>query len=54
MPAWPRISTNDFQIFAEEWANVAYIGVESQWHTATIAPNGTNSAPKDFSAATNF
>jgi hypothetical protein len=47
-------STNDFQIFAETWENAAFVGVESQWHTATLAPNGTNSAPKDYSAATNF
>lgn len=47
-------STNDFQIFAEGWENAAFVGVESQWHTATLAPNGTNSAPKDFSTSTNF
>ena len=43
--------TNDFQIFAETWESAAFVGVESQWHTATLAPNGTFSAPKDYSGA---
>ncbi len=47
-------STNDYQIFAETWEQAAFIGVESQWHTATLSFNGTFSAPKDFSAATSF
>jgi len=43
-------STNDFQIFAETWEQVAFIGVESLWVISTICPNGTVSAPKDLSA----
>jgi hypothetical protein len=47
-------STNDYQVFAETWEMVAFIGVESQWHTATLSFNGTFSAGKDFSASTSF
>lgn len=47
-------STNDYQVFAETWEMVAFIGVESQWHTATLGFNGTFSAGKDFSAALSF
>ncbi len=47
-------STNDFQIFGETWETAVPRGVESLWITSTLAPNGTQSAPKDFSAATNF
>ncbi len=47
-------STNDYQVFAETWEQVALVGVESQWHTATLSFNGTFSAGKDFSAATSF
>lgn len=47
-------STNDFQVFAETWEQAAFVGVESLWITSTLGPNGTNSAPKDFSASTNF
>ncbi len=43
-------STNDFQIFAETWEQAALIGVESQWLSSTVCPNGTVSAPKDLSA----
>ena len=47
-------STNDYQVFAETWEQAALIGVDSQWHTATLSFNGTFSAPKDFSASTSF
>jgi len=47
-------STNDYQVFAETWEQAALIGVDSQWHTATLSFNGTFSAGKDFSAATSF
>ncbi len=47
-------STNDYQVFAETWEQAALIGVDSQWHTATLSFNGTFSATKDFSAATTF
>ncbi len=47
-------STNDYQVFSETWEQAALIGVDSQWHTATLSFNGTFSAPKDFSAATSF
>lgn len=43
-------STNDFQIFAETWENIAYVGVESLWVTTDICPNGTVSAPDDQTA----
>lgn len=38
-------STNDYQIFAETFENVAFIGVESLWVTSTICPDGTVAAP---------
>ncbi len=38
-------STNDYQIFAETFENVAFIGVESLWVTTTICPDGTVAAP---------
>lgn len=47
-------STNDYQVFAETWEQAAFIGVESQWHTAALSFNGTFSAGKDFSAAVTF
>ncbi len=47
-------STNDYQVFSETWEQAALIGVDSQWHTATLSFNGTYSAPKDFSASTSF
>lgn len=43
-------STNDFQIFAESWEQVAYVGVESIWTTSVLCANGTFGAGKDFSA----
>jgi len=47
-------STNDFQIFAETWEQAAFLGVETQWHTSTLYPNGTFSLGKDFSSSTGF
>lgn len=47
-------STNDYQVFAETWEQAALIGVDSQWHTATLSFNGTFSAGKDYSSATSF
>src|SRR6185503_2072567 len=40
-------STNDFQVFAEGWENVAFVGVESQVITTAICPSGTFSAGID-------
>ncbi len=34
-------ATNDFQVFAETWENVAFTGVESDWVTSTFCANGT-------------
>jgi hypothetical protein len=48
-------ATNDYQIFAETWEQVAFVGVESIWLTsANICANGTVSAPKDLSAICTF
>ncbi len=38
-------STNDYQIFAETFENVAFIGVESLWVTSTVCPSGTVANP---------
>lgn len=38
-------STNDYQIFAETFENVAFIGVESLWISMTVCPDGTVAAP---------
>lgn len=38
-------STNDYQIFAETFENVAFIGVESLWITSTVCPSGTVANP---------
>lgn len=43
-------STNDFQIFAETWENVAFVGVDSRVVTSTVCPSGTFAAAKDLSA----
>jgi len=40
-------STNDFQVFAEGWENVAFVGVESQVITTAVCPSGTFSAGID-------
>jgi hypothetical protein len=40
-------STNDYQIFAETFENVAFIGVESLWVTSSICPDGTVAAPAE-------
>ncbi len=40
-------ATNDFQVFAETWENVAFTGVESQWVTSTFCANGTFAAGVD-------
>jgi hypothetical protein len=45
-------ATNDFQIFAETWENVAFSGIESLWVTATVRPSGTFAGGKDLSAET--
>ncbi len=34
-------ATNDYQVFAEVWENVAFTGVESDWVTSTFCANGT-------------
>lgn len=44
-------STNDYQIFAETFENVAFIGVESLWVDTTICPNGFVAAPQDAAGA---
>jgi hypothetical protein len=38
-------STNDYQIFAETFENVAYVGVESLKVTSVLCPNGEVAAP---------
>jgi hypothetical protein len=38
-------STNDYQIFAETFENVAFIGVESLWISSTVCPSGTVALP---------
>ena len=43
-------STNDFQIFAEGWENVAYVGVESDCIATAVCPSGTFSAGIDNKA----
>lgn len=47
-------STNDYQVFREEWVNATLVGVESLWITSTLNDNGTLSVAKDFSASTGF
>jgi hypothetical protein len=42
-------STNDFQIFAETWENIAFTGVESLWVTTRVCPSGTFAAGVDTS-----
>lgn len=43
-------STNDYQIFAEDFENVAFVGVRADDITSTVGVNGTSSAGKDLSA----
>ncbi len=43
-------ATNDFQVFAETWENVAKIGVESRVITSNVCPNGTFAAGNDLHA----
>lgn len=43
-------ATNDHQIFAESWENVAFTGVESLWATVTMCASGTFAAGVDLSA----
>jgi hypothetical protein len=38
-------STNDFQIFAETWEQVAFVGVESLAVTSRVCPSGEVAAP---------
>lgn len=38
-------STNDYQIFAETFENVAFIGVESLWLSMVLCPDGTVASP---------
>jgi hypothetical protein len=40
-------ATNDYQVFAETWENVAFTGVESDWVTSTFCANGTFAAGVD-------
>jgi hypothetical protein len=40
-------STNDFQVFAETWEQVAYVGVESLVVTSTVCPTGEVAAPTE-------
>jgi hypothetical protein len=39
--------TNDFQIFAETWEQLVFVGVESLAVTSPICPTGEVSAPAD-------
>ncbi len=41
-------ATNDFQIFAETWENVAFTGVESDWVTSAVCASGTLAAANDL------
>jgi hypothetical protein len=41
-------ATNDFQIFAETWENVAFTGVESDWVSSAVCASGALSAPVDL------
>ncbi len=44
-------STNDYQIFAETFENVAFIGVESLWVETTLCPSGYVALPQDTAGA---
>ena len=43
-------STNDYQTFAETFEGLAYVGLESNWVTSTVCPNGASSGTVDPSA----
>lgn len=43
-------ATNDFQIFAETWENVAYVGVESLKITSTVCASGETAGTADSSS----
>jgi len=38
-------ATNSYQVFGESWESAAGIGVQSEWVTSTVCPNGEVALP---------